>query len=702
MIKEYKLPGLYVLGVPEKSLISFVTFSLSLLVLTISYLLYFYFRGCPVELALLPPVDKLGDPVEIAYDAVDEMSGKEIVEDIAVDAIKTDPGEKPSFVARFLGIFKKSKVPEEVIQEPKSEEDASMELKEDTPEEPILEEAIQDTEAQPDQAEVVAETDVPDVQTEEAIEEESVSIKDKIVEFFKPTESAVEETEEQLIEEEEPIVSEVPLEEESVEESTSIKDKIVGFFKKAEEAKVETVIEEPEDKDVAVEMHADDNIVEETTAEEEIIEDKPSIKDTIVGFFQKSETLEEEVVDKADQEVVEEETVDADIIPEESTDEGSLVSAETEATEETPLEDMEENSTSIKDKIVGFFQSTEDVDIEPEIEQAVVKEETVEPEEIPTEVSAEDESSSIKEKIVGFFQASEEAKTEAEPAIVEEPVAKEETDVSEQEIAEPEEIGEIEETAAVEAELEGSCEDLPEDKTLREKIWNFFGCENEAAPADESATTEEVIEEPEELPSEVEEVAAVVEEASEEVPVIETPESEDESSSIKDKIVGFFQASEEVETQSEPVNVEEALAEEETEVVEQEVPETEEIGEIEETIEPAADLEGSCEDLPEDKSLREKIWNFFGCEDKLPAPVDVEEPEDLPIEIEEVLEVVDEASLEEIPAENSIKAAVQSFLGTKEETAEDVVEAPIHSDELAAETVEVDSAMSDELGKPQM
>jgi hypothetical protein len=182
--------------------------------------------------------------------------------------------KKPSFVARFLGIFKKSKVPEEVIQEPKSEEDASMELKEDTPEEPILEEAIQDTEVQPDQAEVVAETDVPDVQTEEAIEEESVSIKDKIVEFFKPTETAVEETEEQLIEEEEPIVSEVPLEEESVEESTSIKDKIVGFFKKAEEAKVETVIEEPEDKDVAVEMHADDNIVEETTAEEEIIEDE--------------------------------------------------------------------------------------------------------------------------------------------------------------------------------------------------------------------------------------------------------------------------------------------------------------------------------------------------------------------------------------------------------------------------------------------
>ena len=84
MIKEYKLPGLYVLGVPEKSLISFVTFSLSFLVLTISYLLYFYFRGCPVELALLPPTESLGDAVEIPFDdAIESIGEKEIIDNTA-------------------------------------------------------------------------------------------------------------------------------------------------------------------------------------------------------------------------------------------------------------------------------------------------------------------------------------------------------------------------------------------------------------------------------------------------------------------------------------------------------------------------------------------------------------------------------------------------------------------------------------------
>eukprot|EP00091_Calanus_sinicus_P021642 TRINITY_DN6508_c0_g1_i1.p2 TRINITY_DN6508_c0_g1~~TRINITY_DN6508_c0_g1_i1.p2 ORF type:complete len:126 (-),score=50.96 TRINITY_DN6508_c0_g1_i1:108-485(-) len=124
---------------------------------------------------------------------------------------------------------------------------------------------MQETEVEPDQAEIVAETDVPEAQTEEAIadtlqEEESVSIKDKIVEFFKPIETAVEETEEEVIADEEPIVLEEAIKEEFVEESTSIKDKIVGFFKKAEEAEIET---EPEVED------APENIVEDTLAEEE-------------------------------------------------------------------------------------------------------------------------------------------------------------------------------------------------------------------------------------------------------------------------------------------------------------------------------------------------------------------------------------------------------------------------------------------------
>merc|ERR1712013_86153 len=92
----------------------------------------------------------------------------------------------------------------------------------------------------------------------------------------------------------------------------------------------------------------------------------------------------------------------------------------------------------------------------------------------------------------------------------------------------------------------------------------------------------------------------------------------------------------------------------------------EEIPSIEDTDEKEAEIEGSCEDLPEDKSLREKIWNFFGCGEKEVTEVPEEQEIITTIE-EEIEEAAGEEEEEEIPAENSIKAVVQSFLGTKEE-----------------------------------
>merc|ERR1712106_535754 len=116
-----------------------------------------------------------------------------------------------------------------------------------------------------------------------------------------------------------------------------------------------------------------------------------------------------------------------------------------------------------------------------------------------------------------------------------------------------------------------------------------------------------------------------------------------------------------------------------------------------------AELEGSCEDLPEDKTLREKIWNFFGCGDEEAAPGEevveteevVEEAEQSTTEVEEVVEVADE-----IPAENSIKEAVQSFLGINEEDAEEpIVSADQATEDPATEetqTVEEEVIASDE------
>ena len=595
MIKEYKLPGLYVLGVPEKSLISFVTFSLSFLVLTVSYLLYFYFRGCPVELALLPPVDKLGEPVDIAFDAGDELSGKDVAqieENIAIDAVATDPGNKPSLTARLFGIFKKSKVPEEVIEEPESKEE------------------IQESEN------VVVETDVP-------------------------------ETPEEIIE----------IEEETEEENPTLTEKIVGFFKKSdteEEEATETPVEEGETGVIS----ENEEVGVELAEEEETEEENPSLTEKIVGFFQKSDTEEDEA-SKVEEGVT-------DII---------------EESEELPVEEADQDD-------------------------------------IPAE-------NSIKAVVQSFLGTKEDTSEETVTPQLDD-------DDSEDEASAQEEIPSIEETDEKEAEIEGSCEDLPEDKSLREKIWNFFGCGEKKVtevPEESITTIEEEIEEAageeeeEEIPAEnsikavvqsflgtkeeVVDTDAVTEEDNTEE--IESPAEEEiveESTSIKDKIVEFFQSEETEATDETPLTetTDETPLDETTE----EMPLTEEIGEIEDANDNEAELEGSCEDLPEDKSLREKIWNFFGCGEKEEASVaeeetgSAEESEALPAEVEEIVETADESIDDEIPSENSIKAAVQSFLGTnKEITPEDISEESTITDQ-GTEAIEEEVLATDGSGKQQM
>merc|ERR1712013_947260 len=114
----------------------------------------------------------------------------------------------------------------------------------------------------------------------------------------------------------------------------------------------------------------------------------------------------------------------------------------------------------------------------------------------------------------------------------------------------------------------------------------------------------------------------------------------------------------------------------------------EEIPSIEDTDEKEAEIEGSCEDLPEDKSLREKIWNFFGCGEKEVTEVPEEQESITTIE-EEIEEAAGEEEEEEIPAENSIKAVVQSFLGTKEEVVDtDAVTEEDNTEEIESPTEE--------------
>ena len=52
IFREQKFPGLQIVGVEEKTFFSFLTSSLIFTVVLLTYLLYFYFRGCPTQLAI--------------------------------------------------------------------------------------------------------------------------------------------------------------------------------------------------------------------------------------------------------------------------------------------------------------------------------------------------------------------------------------------------------------------------------------------------------------------------------------------------------------------------------------------------------------------------------------------------------------------------------------------------------------------------
>jgi len=513
MIKEYKLPGLYVLGVPEKSLISFVTFSLSFLVLTISYLLYFYFRGCPVELALLPPTESLGDAVEIPFDAAIESIGeKEIIDNTAENAIVIDPGSKPSLLKRIIGFFKKSKVPVD---------EASTELPEVTPEEQIAEEISDESDGStpPFTDEVVAtEKDV-----EEEVDDEEKSLKDTIVNLFKSDEDHMEGEQEPKIDIDVNMEQGVP--EESSEEESSLKDKIVGLFTKTVDD-VEPPMESEQTEDSAISdetMESTDQVqssIEENSEDAE--EANPSLKEKIVGFFKASEP---EAVDSDD-----------DIL--EETDNGEQESGD----EQTEMNEEEtDEKISLTEKIAGFFQGSDSEnsdnikdDAEPEQLEDIgsIIDDEVLADDADVNVETKDTSNSIKATVQSILGTST-------VEVLEEPELNEEQESTED--VSSAETKDIESVLDEDTEIEGSCEDLPEDKTLREKIWNFFGCEDQESEAepvtnDVESSTEEV---------ETDDVQDQVDNSSE--------DEDTEKNSIKAAVQNFLGVKEDVKEESENV-----------------------------------------------------------------------------------------------------------------------------------------------------
>jgi len=283
---------------------------------------------------------------------------------------------------------------------------------------------------------------------------------------------------------------------------------------------------------------------------------------------------------------------------------------------------------------------------QPEESTEDVDENVVPEEPAPEEELAEDNS--IKDAVQSFLGMKEE-----------EPQVEDENDL----VAE-EPIPEVDESTE---------DEVTEDNSIKDAVQSFLGIKEETTEAPEEQITPEetAAEEPEIIEDQL-------------VPPDEMPEEH----SIKDAVQTFLGLKDEEEVVEDPTPSEE--------------PAVEELATTEEEAESETSPEGSCDDLPHDKTLREKFMSFCGFGGEAEVPVD--QPEESTEDVDEVVVPEEAAPEEEIAEDNSIKDAVQSFLGIKEEPAPEVEETVASEDNSAEETDKIDDQLvpSDELGKEQM
>jgi len=278
---------------------------------------------------------------------------------------------------------------------------------------------------------------------------------------------------------------------------------------------------------------------------------------------------------------------------------------------------------------------------QPEESTEDVDENVVPEEPAPEEELAEDNS--IKDAVQSFLGMKEE-----------EPQVEDENDL----VAE-EPIPEVDESTE---------DEVTEDNSIKDAVQSFLGIKEETTEAPEEQITPEetAAEEPEIIEDQL-------------VPPDEMPEEH----SIKDAVQTFLGLKDEEEVVEDPTPSEE--------------PAVEELATTEEEAESETSPEGSCDDLPHDKTLREKFMSFCGFGGEAEVPVD--QPEESTEDVDEVVVPEEAAPEEEIAEDNSIKDAVQSFLGIKEEPAPEVEETVASEDNSAEETDKIDDQLvpSDEL-----
>merc|ERR1712115_224318 len=308
----------------------------------------------------------------------------------------------------------------------------------------------------------------------------------------------------------------------------------------------------------------------------EVIAAKATFKEKLLNFFRiatRSNTEQDPVIDEIIEEVaaqLEEETVDTILetteiteeAVEEITDEDEKVDNEIEVPEEEKTEDdqIQDNNVdvfdescdnlpeepSLRDTLWGLLGCGVTIELEGDSDVDVIEEAAEEIVEVTGE--PEEEITESEEDIPTKFDVIEQ-------------------EVIENLVGEPDIITEVKIEDSESHLAEESCDNLPEEPSLRDTLWGFLGCGGPTEVAENS-----VLEDNEEIQ---------IEEATEEISIEEATEMEIQTESETEiEAISTY----EPETQTEQIT-------EEAEVL----------------------VEESCDNLPTEPSLRDKLWSFLGC-----------------------------------------------------------------------------------------
>merc|ERR1711962_403898 len=342
----------------------------------------------------------------------------------------------------------------------------------------------------------------------------------------------------------------------------------------------------------------DDEQQEVSISAEEVIAAKATYKEKLLNFFRvatRSNTEQDPVIDEIIEEVaaeLEEETVDTILettkiteeAVEEITDEDEKVVLDTEI-EVTEREFDEEITLIVEEKTEDDQIQDNNVDVFDESCDNLPEEPSLRDTlwgllgcGVNTELEGDSDVDVIEEaaeEIVEVTGEPEEEIAESEEAIPEN-FAVIEQEVIENLIGEPEIITEVKIEESESHLTEESCDNLPEEPSLRDTLWGFLGCGGATKVVENS-----VVEDNEEIQIEEATEEISIEEATEEISIEETTE---------------------IEIQTESNTEIEAISTYEPETQPDQITEEAEVS-----------VEESCDNLPTEPSLRDKLWSFLGC-----------------------------------------------------------------------------------------